>query len=150
MHDAGSGDDALGWGVSAGGKIAFGPDKRHDIRFSGTYGDGIGRYLGLGYAPDAVFDRDVLGNRLLNVDNFAGFASLRLGWTGNLRSTFAAGYQHADYPDGIVVPGLANVVRLQPGGQPVLVAGQKSRHRHRGPSRRTRSGERAERPDGPR
>lgn len=109
VHDGGNGDDALGWGISAGGRFAFGPDKRHDIRLSATYGDGIGRYLGLGYAPDALFDRGVLGNRLLNVENLAGFASLKLGWTGNLRSTFAAGYQHADYPRGIAVPGLANV-----------------------------------------
>ena len=109
VHDTASGDDALGWGISAGGKIAFGPDGRHDLRFSGTYGTGIGRYLGLGYAPDAVFNRLALGNRLLNVDNIAGFAALKLGWTGSLRSTFAVGYQHADYPDGIVVPGLVNV-----------------------------------------
>ncbi|WP_439469210.1 DcaP family trimeric outer membrane transporter [Blastomonas fulva] len=109
VHDGGAGDDSLGWGLSAGGKFAFGPDGRHDIRLSATYGNGIGRYLGLGYAPDAVFDRTALGNRLLNVDNIAGFASLKLGWTANLRSTFAAGYQHADYPDGIAIPGLANV-----------------------------------------
>lgn len=108
VHDGGNNDDSLGWGISAGGKFAFGPDKRHDLRFSATYGDGIGRYLGLGYAPDALYDRNVLGNRLLNVSNFAGFASLKLGWTGNLRSTFATGYQHADYPGGIAVPGLAN------------------------------------------
>jgi hypothetical protein len=56
-----------------------------------------------------VFDRNVLGDRLLNVDNVAGFASLKLGWTSNLRSTFALGYQHADYPDGIAIPGLVNV-----------------------------------------
>lgn len=109
VHDTGVGDDSIGWGVSAGGKIAFGPDGRHDVRLSATYGNGIGRYLGLGYAPDAVFDRNVLGSRLLNVDNIAGFASLKLGWTGTLRSTFAVGYQHADYPDGIVIPGLVNV-----------------------------------------
>lgn len=109
VHDGAGGDDSLGWGVSAGGKIVFGPKGRHDIRLSATYGRGIGRYLGLGYAPDAVFDRTVLGNRLLTVDNVAAFASLKLGWTDTLRSTFAAGYQHADYPDGIAVPGLVNV-----------------------------------------
>ena len=109
VHDGGNDDDALGWGISAGGKLAFGPDKRHDIRFSATYGDGIGRYLGLGYAPDALYDRTALGNRLLKVENFAAFGSLKLGWTGNLRSTIAAGYQHADYPGGVIVPGLANV-----------------------------------------
>ena len=58
----------------------------------------------LACAVVAAFAGAWLGNRLLNVENFAGFASLRLGWTGNLRSTFAAGYQHADYPRGIAVP----------------------------------------------
>lgn len=109
VQDTGVGNDSIGWGISVGGKFAFGPDNRHDIRLSATYGNGIGRYLGLGYAPDAVFDRNVLGDRLLNVDNIAGFASLKLGWTSNLRSTFALGYQHADYPDGIAIPGLVNV-----------------------------------------
>ena len=109
VQDNGVGNDSVGWGISAGGKFAFGPDNRHDIRLSGTYGNGIGRYLGLGYAPDAVFDRNVLGDRLLKVDNIAGFASLKLGWTGTVRSTFALGYQHAEYPDGIVIPGLVNV-----------------------------------------
>lgn len=109
VHDTAAGDDSVGWGVSTGGRIAFGPDGRHDVRFSATYGNGIGRYLGLGYAPDAVFDRNALGNRLLNVDNIAGFASLKLGWTDTLRSTFAVGYQHGDYPDGMFVPGLVNV-----------------------------------------
>ena len=48
----GSGDTALGWGVSGSGKIPIG--KRHDLRFMATYGQGIGRYLGLGYVPDAI------------------------------------------------------------------------------------------------
>ena len=29
-------------------------------------------------------------------------------WTPTIRSTFMAGYQHADYPDDILLPGLAN------------------------------------------
>lgn len=107
-HAGGTGSDTLGWGVSTGGKIAFGPDNRHDVRFGATYGQGIGRYLGLGYAPDAVYDAAVLGDRLHLVNNLAAFGSLRLGWTSTLRSTFAAGYQRADYPGGIVLPALAN------------------------------------------
>jgi len=65
--------------------------------------------FGLGYAPDALYDRIALGNRLIKVENFAAFGALKLGWTGSLRSTFAVGYSHADYPGGVVVPGLANV-----------------------------------------
>ncbi|MFT3967577.1 MAG: DcaP family trimeric outer membrane transporter, partial [Sphingobium sp.] len=108
IHANGIGDDRLGWGVSGGGKIVFGPNGRHDVRFNATYGSGLGRYLGLGYAPDAIYDSALLGNRLYAVDNFAGFASVRLGWTDTLRSTLTAGYQHAGYPGGILIPGLAN------------------------------------------
>lgn len=103
----GVGDKAMGWGVSAGGKIPFGPQGRHDLRFVTTYGHGMGRYFTVGYVPDAIYDA-VVANRLDVIDNFAGFAALKLGWTPTVRSTFMAGYQHADYPTGIVIPGLAN------------------------------------------
>lgn len=106
-RDNGVGDTAMGWGVTAGGKVPFGPQGRHDLRFLATYGHGMGRYFTVGYAPDAIYDPAV-GNRLHVVDNVAGFAALKLGWTPTIRSTFMAGYQHADYPDGILLPGLAN------------------------------------------
>ncbi|MFN3468606.1 MAG: DcaP family trimeric outer membrane transporter, partial [Novosphingobium sp.] len=108
VHGGGMGDNALGYGASVGGKIMFGPGKRHDIRFMGAAGRGTGRYFTVGYAPDAIYDRTV-ANRLYLVDNLAGWASLKLGWTDSLRSTFMAGYQHADYPDVIGTPALANV-----------------------------------------
>lgn len=104
-------DSVTGWGVNAGGKILFGPDKRHNFMFSATYGQGIGRYLAVGYAADALYDGSTatpLAGGLKTIDNFAGFGALRLGWTPTVRSTFMGGYQHAKYPDGIVTPGLAN------------------------------------------
>jgi hypothetical protein len=69
-------------------------------------GDGLGRYLGLGFAPDAVF-AGVPGARLETVRNFAGFGAIKLGWTASLRSTVLAGYQSADYGGSLVSP-LAN------------------------------------------
>jgi len=106
--DDGSVDDqALGWGVSAAGKIAFGADHRHDIRFMATYGHGVGRYLGLNFAPDAIFNPAGDG-QIHIVRNFAAFAATRLAWTGSVRSTFMASYQSADYPGGILVPGAIN------------------------------------------
>lgn len=107
VHAGGMGDNADGWGVSAAGKVPFGPDGRHDIRFSATYGQGLGRYFTVGFVPDALYDPAV-GNRLHVVDNFAGFAAIRLGWSESVRSTVMAAYQKAWYPDGVVVPGLAN------------------------------------------
>lgn len=108
VHSAGAGDSALAWGGTVGGKILFGPDLRHDFRFVVSGGRGIGRYFTVGYAADAIYDRTV-ADRLNLVDNVAAWASVKLGWTASLRSTFMAGYQHADYPDTIATPGLANV-----------------------------------------
>ena len=100
-------DTAMGWGVSAAGKLAFGPDKRHDFRFMATYGDGIGRYLGLNFVPDAVFD-GTAGSKLHTIENFAAFAALRFGWTKAVRSSLIGSYNKANYPDGIIIPALAN------------------------------------------
>ena len=101
------GDHATGWGVSAAGKLPFGPDKRHDLRFMATYGEGIGRYLGLNFAPDAVIVNNNTA-QLETVESFAAFAALKLGWTKTVRSTFMASYQKANYPDGYVITGAAN------------------------------------------
>ena len=100
----GSGDTAFGWGVSGSGKIPIG--KRHDLRFMATYGQGIGRYLGLGYVPDAIYGGTA--TQLERIDNLAGFAALRIGWTDAIHSTVMGSYQSADYPAGVIVTGLAN------------------------------------------
>lgn len=100
----GQGDTAFGWGVSGSGKVPIG--KRNDLRFMATYGQGIGRYLGLGFVPDAIYGG--AAQRLQRVNNFAGFAALKLGWTDTLRSTFMGSYQSADYPDGFVLTPLQN------------------------------------------
>jgi len=100
----GVGHSTFGWGLSGSGKIPIG--RRNDLRFMATYGQGIGRYLGLGYVPDAIFGGPV--QRLARIDNFAGFAALKIGWTDTIRSTFMGSYQSAEYPDGIAVTGLAN------------------------------------------
>jgi len=103
-NSLGFGDTSLGWGLSASGHIPFG--SRHDLRFMATYGQGIGRYLGLGFAPDAIFT-GLPSARLQTVRNLAGFAAVKLGWTDSVRSTFMAGYQSADYRGAMTSP-LAN------------------------------------------
>ncbi|MEG8017301.1 DcaP family trimeric outer membrane transporter [Sphingomonas sp. LR55] len=100
----GSGDTAFGWGVSGSGKIPIG--KRHDLRFMATYGQGIGRYLGLGYVPDAIYGG--AATQLERIDNFAAFAAFRIGWTDAIHSTLMGSYQSANYPAGVIVTGLAN------------------------------------------
>lgn len=91
------GAKATGYGISAAGKLLFGADKRHDLRVMATWGKGIGRYVGLNLAPDAVF-AGTAGSDLALVENFAAFAALKLGWTKTVRSTFMASVQTADYP----------------------------------------------------
>lgn len=97
------GDNASGYGISFAGKVPFGPGNRHDLRFMISGGDGIGRYLGLNFAPDAV----LAGNRLEPVSALAGFAALRIGLTDQVRSTVMASFQDVDYPD-LLIPAAAN------------------------------------------
>lgn len=104
VETGGVGDSTLGWGISGAGRIPFG--KRHDLRFMATYGEGIGRYLGLGAMPDAIYAGP--GSALRPVRNLAGFAAIKLGWTDTLRSTFVGSYQRADYPRGLAITPLAN------------------------------------------
>lgn len=101
------GDTAIGWGVSGGARIGFGPQGRHDVRLLATYGRGIGRYLGLGAVADVV-DDPAQTQRLGLVSNLSGYAAVKLGWTDSLRSTFMAGYHRAYYPSDFIVPGLAD------------------------------------------
>ncbi|PZU44688.1 MAG: hypothetical protein DI568_15120 [Sphingomonas sp.] len=103
VNDAGDSDNKLGFGLSGAGKIAFGPDGRHDVRFMLSYGQGIGHYLGLNFGPDAV----LVGTDLSTVGVIAGFASIKFGWTPTVRSTFMASFQDVDYPD-VLVPLAAN------------------------------------------
>jgi hypothetical protein len=92
------GDNRLGVGASLAGKLFLDAEKRHDARFMVTYGTGIGRYVGLNFAPDAIW---VPGTtRLERVKTLAAMGAVKLGWTPTLRSTVMASYQNVKYPDG--------------------------------------------------
>lgn len=99
--DAGSAggikDTAFGWGVSGSGKISFGENKRHDIRFMATYGKGIGRYVGLNFSPDALIDTT---GHLQTPKLFAGFAALKIGLSPAVRTNLMISYQDVNYPGG--------------------------------------------------
>ncbi len=90
------------WGVSAAGKLPIGK-KGTDLRFMATYGAGIGRYVGLNFAPDAVLDPTT--GDLHKVDNFAAFAALRVALTPTVRSSLIFSYQRDYYDD--VLPAAA-------------------------------------------
>ncbi len=90
-------DTAFGWGVSGSGKIVFGDSKQHDVRFMATYGEGVGRYVGLNFSPDAIIDA---AGRLQTPTVFAGLAAVRIGLSPSVRTNLMLGYQDVDYPGG--------------------------------------------------
>lgn len=90
-------DTAFGWGVSGSGKLVFGDKKQHDLRFMATYGEGLGRYVGLNFSPDAIVSA---GGQLETPSLFAGFAALRIGLTPSVRTNLMASYQDVSYPGG--------------------------------------------------
>ena len=92
--DFGTGEDsALGYGLSLAGKIALGD--QDDLRFMGTIGEGLGRYIGLNIVNDAALDAD--GN-LDPILTYSGFAAYRHIWSDKLRSSVAGSYFKADNP----------------------------------------------------
>ena len=81
----------VGAGVSIGGKIAtFGKD---DVRFQVTGGEGIGRYVALGAAADAVVDPD---NELEPIAVMAGLVAYRRVWNERWRSNLMVAAFQAD------------------------------------------------------
>lgn len=96
VDDGGASRKAFGYGVSLAGKISFGANRQHDIRLMMSGGEGIGRYIGLNFAPDAVLGLDGLET----VRILAGFAALRLAFTEKLRSTLMASFQDVRYGEG--------------------------------------------------
>jgi len=103
VDNGGQGDKAFGYGLSLAGKVPFGPKRQHDIRFMLSGGNGIGRYIGLNFAPDAV----LTAGGLETVGVLAGFAALRFAYSDQLRSTVMASFQEVDYPE-VVIPLTSN------------------------------------------
>jgi hypothetical protein len=83
-------EETTGFGVSVAGKITLG--KSDDLRFAVTSGEGIGRYVGLNFAPDAV----LTASDLDPVSVLAGYAALRHVWSPKLRSSFVLSVQDVD------------------------------------------------------
>ncbi len=89
-------EDATGWGLSVSGKVGLGAST--DLRGMVTYGEGIGRYVGLGFAADGA----VVANELETSEVTAGFVSLRHAWTPRLRSSFT--YSMIDVGYDVLLP----------------------------------------------
>ncbi|MEM9170970.1 MAG: DcaP family trimeric outer membrane transporter, partial [Pseudomonadota bacterium] len=98
-------DTTFGFGLSASGKVKVGA--RDDIRFMATYGDGIGRYVGVNIVNDAAIDAD---GDLEKFETISGFLSYRHFWTPTLRSNLTGGYFHANNPTLLVGTGVTEEV----------------------------------------
>lgn len=105
VENAGVGATRSGFGVSASGKIFLNETKTSDLRVMVTYGDGISRYVGLNFAPDAVYVP--ASGTLEDVKVFAALAALRVPLAPKLRVNLIGSYQSANYADNLPAAGLA-------------------------------------------
>ncbi|MBS0254533.1 MAG: porin [Proteobacteria bacterium] len=99
LTNAGSGLTATGVGGSVAGKLWLNKDKSADLRFMATYGQNIGRYVGLNFAPDALYLPTT--NSLSNVKVFATMAALHLPLTARTRVNLMGGYQNVGYDNAL-------------------------------------------------
>ncbi|MFA7587915.1 MAG: DcaP family trimeric outer membrane transporter [Novosphingobium sp.] len=109
VDNAGVADSVAGWGVSGAGKLYLDDDKSSDLRFMATYGHNIGRYVGLNFAPDAVFDPAT--GKLGSVRTFAALAALRIALAPRLRANLMGSFQRVSYAGSLSRLGLAGYNR---------------------------------------
>ncbi len=98
-------DTEFGYGFSASGNLKVGA--RDDFRFMATYGDGVGRYIGVNIVNDAAIDAS---GELSTIETVSGFASYRHFWTPTLRSNITGGYFKADNPVAFTGDGVTDQV----------------------------------------
>lgn len=96
---AGIDDTAFGGAFSASGKWNLG--RNDDLRFMATWGQGIGRYLGLGFASDTVLDA---GGALEPIDGYGAYLAWRHAFTPKLRGNLF--YSMAHYDNEVALTGL--------------------------------------------
>ncbi len=91
--DGGGTSAKNGWGLSFGAHLnTVGKDR---VIFSGSYGEGLGRYL-LGITPDSGATVDDSGDGLRLRTNYGGMIGYQRYWTDNLRSSFVVGHARSD------------------------------------------------------
>ena len=93
---SGSQADETGYGISASAKFVFGGGS--DLRAMVTVGDGVGRYIGLGFVPDGYID--VNGN-IATAEAVAFFVSYRIKWSDKWRSNIMYGNTSISYDNDV-------------------------------------------------
>ncbi|MGI9223615.1 MAG: DcaP family trimeric outer membrane transporter [Woeseiaceae bacterium] len=97
----GSQADETGYGVSGSAKFVFGGGA--DLRAMVTYGDGVGRYVGLGFVPDGYVD--TAGN-IATAEMVAAFVSLRVPFGNGWRTNIMFGTTDIEYDNDVLAVGL--------------------------------------------
>ena len=100
----GNGVTAAGFGGSVGGKLFLNAARTSDIRFIATYGQNIGRYVGLNFAPDAIYNPAT--NRLTDVSEFAALVSAHYALTAQLRANVMGSFQTVSYDKSLTAANL--------------------------------------------
>jgi DcaP outer membrane protein len=96
---AGAIDDSTYAGaLSISGKFMLGT--ADDLRFMATAGDGIGRYVGVNFANDAVLNAS---GKLDSISGWAAFVAWRHAWNPQLRSTLMV--STSEYDNDIALTG---------------------------------------------
>ena len=93
----GSQVDETGIGVSASAKFVF--DNGSDLRAMATFGDGVGRYVGLGFVLDGYIDSTT--GQIETAESLAWFVAYRAMWNDKWRSNFMYGTNSVDYNDNL-------------------------------------------------
>jgi hypothetical protein len=98
IQDTGNGsqEDEAGYGISASTKIMFGGGA--DLRAMVTYGDGVGRYVGLGFVPDGYVDSN---GSIATAEMVAAFVSLRVPFGNGWRTNIMYGTTDIDYDNDL-------------------------------------------------
>jgi len=98
----GSQADETAFGVSASAKFMFGSG--NDIRAMVTWGDGVGRYIGLGFVPDGYVNTGT--NSIDTAEALAYFVSARFVLNDQWRTNVMYGNTSIDYDNNALAAGL--------------------------------------------
>ncbi|WOJ93842.1 DcaP family trimeric outer membrane transporter [Congregibacter variabilis] len=88
----GGSDEQFGYGLSLAGKWNLG---RNDLRFMASYGDALGRYMGLNAFNDGYIDTN---GKISTIDQWGGFIAYRHYWTDQWRSNVSISASQASNP----------------------------------------------------
>ena len=88
----GDSDERFGYGLSLAGKWYLGRD---DLRFMFSYGDALGRYIGLNSFNDGYIDEDGM---IQTIDQVGGFIAYRHYWSDRWRSNLSVSASRASNP----------------------------------------------------